>query len=145
MKVLAGELHETVYHNPENGPGESKPLSIKSAKTYGMNGVTYISDDIGLHRVHNPSSSQLAVSLHRELKLHPPESLHQRLTAWKCTRHPMRLTMATIFLMRRLVVLVTYRRHSRLRRFRGKRIYIAGCLLSHIIGVARGLVFTVPS
>lgn len=30
-----------------------------------MNEVTYISDDIGLHRVHNPSSDQVAVSLHR--------------------------------------------------------------------------------
>jgi cysteine dioxygenase len=29
-----------------------------------MNDVTYISDDIGLHRVHNPSSDQVAVSLH---------------------------------------------------------------------------------
>lgn len=66
MKVLAGELHETVYHTPEKESEECKPLSIKSAKTYGMNGVTYISDDIGLHRVHNPSSSQVAVSLHCE-------------------------------------------------------------------------------
>ncbi|KAJ5670782.1 Cysteine dioxygenase [Penicillium maclennaniae] len=64
MKVLAGQLHETVYHTPENKPGECKPLAIKSAKTLGMNEVTYIADDIGLHRVHNPSSDQLAVSLH---------------------------------------------------------------------------------
>jgi hypothetical protein len=34
-----------------------------------MNEVTYIADDIGLHRVHNPSSNQLAVSLHRKSSL----------------------------------------------------------------------------
>lgn len=66
MKILAGELHETVYHTPSNENEETKPLSVKSAKAYGMNGVTYISDDIGLHRVHNPSSSHIAVSLHCE-------------------------------------------------------------------------------
>ena len=66
MKVLAGELHETVYKSPDNKPGESKPLEIKSSTTFGMNEVTYISDDIGLHRVHNPSSDQVAVSLHCE-------------------------------------------------------------------------------
>jgi cysteine dioxygenase len=66
MKVLAGELHETVYKSPDNGHGESKPLEIKSSNTFGMNEVTYISDDIGLHRVHNPSSEQVAVSLHCE-------------------------------------------------------------------------------
>lgn len=64
MKVLAGELHETVYKSPDKKPGESKPLEIKSSTTFGMNEVTYISDDIGLHRVHNPSSDQVAVSLH---------------------------------------------------------------------------------
>lgn len=64
MKVLAGHLHETVYHSPKNKAEQSKPLSVKSANTFGMNEVTYISDDIGLHRVHNPSPDQVAVSLH---------------------------------------------------------------------------------
>jgi len=66
MKVLAGQLHETVYYSPENKPGESKPLSIKSSTALGTNEVTYIADTIGLHRVHNPSNNQVAVSLHRE-------------------------------------------------------------------------------
>ncbi|KAJ5493437.1 Cysteine dioxygenase [Penicillium diatomitis] len=64
MKVLAGELHETVYKNPNHQPGDHEPLEVKSSTTYAMNEVTYISDDIGLHRVHNPSSDQIAVSLH---------------------------------------------------------------------------------
>lgn len=71
MKVVAGQLHETVYHNPEYKPGESKPLTVKSSTTMGMNEVTYIADDIGLHRVHNPSNNQIAVSLHREYRLLP--------------------------------------------------------------------------
>ncbi|KAJ5239386.1 cysteine dioxygenase [Penicillium chermesinum] len=62
MKVLAGELHETVYNSPEGDA--PRPLSIKSSQTFGMNEVTYISDDIGLHRVHNPSPNRVAVSLH---------------------------------------------------------------------------------
>lgn len=64
MKVLAGQLHETVYHAPDNEIDEDKPLKVKSSNTFGTNEVTYISDDIGLHRVHNPSSSHVAVSLH---------------------------------------------------------------------------------
>lgn len=64
MKVLSGELHETVYETPDNDPSHTKPLTVKSSTTYGPNEVTYISDKIGLHRVHNPSSSQVAVSLH---------------------------------------------------------------------------------
>ncbi|KAJ5591071.1 Cysteine dioxygenase [Penicillium hetheringtonii] len=64
MKVLAGQLHETVYHSPDSNSGEEKPLEIKSSNTFGMNEVTYISDDIGLHRVHNPSDKHVAVSLH---------------------------------------------------------------------------------
>ncbi|PLN85632.1 cysteine dioxygenase [Aspergillus taichungensis] len=81
MKVLAGELCETVYRAPpssahddhESGYGSGggtdeeqpdKPLQIKSVNTHGLNQVAYISDEIGLHRVHNPSSSRVAVSLH---------------------------------------------------------------------------------
>lgn len=64
MKVLAGQLRETVYRAPGQS-GSSGPLEIMSEKEHSMNEVTYISDDIGLHRVHNPSSDQVAVSLHR--------------------------------------------------------------------------------
>lgn len=84
MKVLAGELCETVYRAPpssandddESGYGSGggtdgeqtdSPLQIKSVNTHGPNEVAYISDEIGLHRVHNPSNSRLAVSLHCKL------------------------------------------------------------------------------
>lgn len=65
MKVLAGQLHEEIFEAPRS-PNDEKPLTAKSSKTYGMNQVTYISDDIGLHRIHNPSNTQVAVSLHCE-------------------------------------------------------------------------------
>ncbi|RMJ21589.1 cysteine dioxygenase [Aspergillus sp. HF37] len=65
MKVLAGELRETVYHAPSGSQcAAGDPLQIKSATTHQPDAVSYISDDIGLHRVHNPSRNQLAVSLH---------------------------------------------------------------------------------
>ncbi|KAF4998691.1 hypothetical protein FGRMN_3017 [Fusarium graminum] len=63
MKVLAGELTETVYNMPGKGC-ESQPLTIKSDTTHQADQVTYISDNIGLHRVHNPHPTQVAVSLH---------------------------------------------------------------------------------
>ena len=63
MKVLAGQLHEEIFEAP-NSSNDGKPLTLKSSRTYEMNQVTYISDDIGLHRIHNPSSTQVAVSLH---------------------------------------------------------------------------------
>ncbi|CAI7672357.1 unnamed protein product [Penicillium bialowiezense] len=68
MKILAGTLQETVYRIPDQ-ESDRGPLEIKSDKRHTMNDVTYISDDIGLHRVYNPSSDQVAVSLHRELSI----------------------------------------------------------------------------
>lgn len=64
MKVLAGELTETVYHPPHSEGDETSPLQLKHQKRYQTDQVTYISDDIGLHRVYNPSPNQVAVSLH---------------------------------------------------------------------------------
>ncbi|KAJ5561215.1 hypothetical protein N7535_009412 [Penicillium sp. DV-2018c] len=68
MKILAGTLQETVYRIPGKGDEHdhdgSGPLEIKSDTRHSMNDVAYISDDIGLHRVWNPSSDQIAVSLH---------------------------------------------------------------------------------
>lgn len=64
MKVLAGQLRETVYHAPSSKSDTGKPLEIKSENIHSANDVAYISDDIGLHRVDNPSSNRVAVSLH---------------------------------------------------------------------------------
>lgn len=64
MKVLRGNLTETRYAFPENGVDES-PMRIISEKTYKENGVTYMADELGLHRVSN-QESDFAVSLHCE-------------------------------------------------------------------------------
>lgn len=71
MKVLAGELVETVYETPDQESTRTKPLAVKSESRHQTNDVTYISDDIGLHRVHNPSTDQIAVSLHCTLYIIP--------------------------------------------------------------------------
>lgn len=63
MKVLAGELTETVYDAPTT---EGAPLTERTRTTHHIDQVTYISDQIGLHRVHNPHPTDVAVSLHRK-------------------------------------------------------------------------------
>ncbi|KAI9926184.1 hypothetical protein ASPWEDRAFT_174908 [Aspergillus wentii DTO 134E9] len=64
MKVLAGNLRETVYRTPDQGAEGSAPLQVLSETDHAPNDVTYIADDIGLHRVHNPHPTNVAVSLH---------------------------------------------------------------------------------
>lgn len=64
MKVLYGNLTETRYAFPEDD-AEEKPMTVISEKTYKENGVTYMADELGLHRVSN-RGSDFAVSLHRE-------------------------------------------------------------------------------
>lgn len=62
MKVLHGNLTETRYAFPDGG--EQGPMRVISEKTYKENGVTYMADELGLHRVSN-RGSDFAVSLHR--------------------------------------------------------------------------------
>lgn len=69
MKVLAGNLTETVYYPRDCQSSDTMPLKEKSVSNHGTNQVTYISDQIGLHRVSNPSANQIAVSLHCKLPL----------------------------------------------------------------------------
>lgn len=72
MKILEGELKETMYDWPEDRDcraeeGEeigSDGMKKKSARLLGQGKVAYINDSIGLHRVENPSDSTRAVSLH---------------------------------------------------------------------------------
>ena len=63
MKILRGTLTETRYDVPdENGPAER--MKVLSRKMYRENEVTYMADELGLHRVSN-EGSDFAVSLHR--------------------------------------------------------------------------------
>jgi len=63
VKVLDGSLTETLYDWPNEGE-KDVPLNKKKESTYGVNEVTYMSDEIGLHRMENPSHSDGCVTLH---------------------------------------------------------------------------------
>ncbi|RFU75227.1 cysteine dioxygenase [Trichoderma arundinaceum] len=62
MKILRGDLTETRYSFPEKDEPEG-PMTVVSEKTYRENQVTYMADELGLHRVSN-RGSDFAVSLH---------------------------------------------------------------------------------
>jgi len=69
MKVLYGTLKETLYAWPDaldRSGRTSSPPEVKRETVLRENDVTYMSDALGLHRVGNPDSQQLAVSLHCE-------------------------------------------------------------------------------
>jgi len=62
MKVLKGTLRETRFSYPDSTSG---PKAIKET-TYKENEVTYMSDELGLHKISNSDPERLAVSLHRK-------------------------------------------------------------------------------
>lgn len=66
VKVLKGQLVETLYDWPEdtNSNNEEEKLHIKKVSTYNEGGVSYMSDQIGLHKMSNPNPNDVAVSLH---------------------------------------------------------------------------------
>jgi cysteine dioxygenase len=61
-KILKGTLKESLYETPPEG-SLSPPRLVKEAH-YAENQVTHISDHIGIHKISNPSATELAVSLH---------------------------------------------------------------------------------
>ncbi|OJJ04083.1 hypothetical protein ASPVEDRAFT_43532 [Aspergillus versicolor CBS 583.65] len=68
MKVLKGTLQETLYTWPDQERiehGQVSPPQVKKVTTYGENQVTYMSDKLGLHKIHNPDPNNVAISLHR--------------------------------------------------------------------------------
>ncbi|KAJ5656747.1 hypothetical protein N7507_008697 [Penicillium longicatenatum] len=67
MKILKGELQETLYSWPDQEKiehGETSPPQITRQTIYGENQVTYMSDKLGLHRISNPDPNNFAISLH---------------------------------------------------------------------------------
>jgi cysteine dioxygenase len=66
MKILKGSLTETLYAKPSADPkiDEHGPLKVLSETIYKKDEVTYMSDQLGVHRVSNPDSKNYAVSLH---------------------------------------------------------------------------------
>ena len=68
MKILKGSLREIQYTAPDpidtaSGSLQNPPCITKET-IYRENEVTYISDDIGLHKIMNASVSEPAISLH---------------------------------------------------------------------------------
>ena len=66
MKVLKGILKETRFDFP--GYNGAAPTVVKET-VYERDQVTYMSDDLGLHKISNPSTTVVAVSLHRKFSL----------------------------------------------------------------------------
>lgn len=93
MKILKGSLRETLYcwpcesgesatdcatssasvhpsaqhtcsHAPSKDGRKLAAPQIKRSTIYTADQVTYMSDQLGLHRVENPSSDEVAISLH---------------------------------------------------------------------------------
>jgi cysteine dioxygenase len=62
MKVLKGSLKETRFDFPTHEQGRPEPTR---ETVYGEGMVTYMSDDLGLHKISNPDPDTVAVSLHR--------------------------------------------------------------------------------
>ncbi|CAG8623265.1 32099_t:CDS:2, partial [Racocetra persica] len=69
LKVLAGTLVEFKYSLPNRMSQQSMgsnviPMNLIEKATYNRDQVTYIHDEIGVHKVFNPSKTERAVSLH---------------------------------------------------------------------------------
>lgn len=69
MKLLKGSLKETLYNKPHSctlsePSGTNTPPQVVKETIYNENQVTYISDDLGLHKIANVSQTDVAVSLH---------------------------------------------------------------------------------
>jgi cysteine dioxygenase len=62
VQILKGSLTETIYEAPN--PDKPCTLTMKRARVYAENEVTYISDKIGVHKISNTSEKDVAVSLH---------------------------------------------------------------------------------
>ncbi len=63
MKVLDGSLTETLYSPPAE-VHEGETMTVRRELTFPTDGVIYISDKIGMHRVANESHTRPGVSLH---------------------------------------------------------------------------------
>ncbi|ROT68817.1 cysteine dioxygenase [Penaeus vannamei] len=65
MKMLAGSLQEVRFEWPKGEEAETEEGMVEiDRNVLKPNGVCYINDSLGLHRVENASHSEGAVSLH---------------------------------------------------------------------------------
>lgn len=78
MKILKGTLRETRYACPKV---TGSALSVIKETTYQENQVTYMSDELGLHKITNPDPNDCAISLHRKCST-PCDSIELSLSAF---------------------------------------------------------------
>ncbi|KAF0992363.1 hypothetical protein HZS_6582, partial [Henneguya salminicola] len=75
VKVLKGKIRETLYNNPnlEDNKSQNHSLNVKQETEYTKNKVAYIHgdfifnlqlDNIGLHKMGNPSPTEKSVTMH---------------------------------------------------------------------------------
>ena len=67
-KILKGSLKETLYSWPDQEKvehGQVSPPQETKQTIYDENQVTYMSDELGLHKISNPDPDNFAISLHR--------------------------------------------------------------------------------
>ncbi|CAH8554037.1 unnamed protein product [Schistosoma turkestanicum] len=74
VKIIKGQLKETIFDWPKNFDAEKSnnsfmnqsdcPLVVKSMGLMNLGEVTYMHDNIGIHRLYNPSKTETAISLH---------------------------------------------------------------------------------
>ncbi|CAH8636932.1 unnamed protein product [Schistosoma rodhaini] len=73
VKIIKGQIKETIYDwpkhfNPENSYNSTDetnfPLVVKSVNVLKPGEVTYMHDKVGIHRLHNPSKTETAITLH---------------------------------------------------------------------------------
>jgi len=62
VKVLDGQLQETIYDYPD--PSATQPLRLNTESIYSPEQATYIEDSYGIHRMGNASQDTPCVSLH---------------------------------------------------------------------------------
>lgn len=64
MKVLKGDLVERRFETPDVTRRGKAQLKETSRREFGEGKVAYMSDELGLHEISNPSPMEYAVSLH---------------------------------------------------------------------------------
>jgi cysteine dioxygenase len=69
MKILKGTLKETRFDFPRNN---ATPPAIIKETVYQEGQVTYMADELGLHKISNPNPVNVAVSLHRQSSVSLP-------------------------------------------------------------------------
>ncbi|TNN10305.1 Cysteine dioxygenase [Schistosoma japonicum] len=73
VKLIKGCIEETIFEWPKYFTDEKSnysinqidlPLTVKSVSEMRPGDVTYMHDKIGIHRLHNPSTTETAITLH---------------------------------------------------------------------------------